>query len=90
MHQLSVGGIWRIWAVNDLQTELGEPMFRGPMNEASTGQASVTVVRWNCSTPDGVKLCSAFSANVIGGESGRCVLMMPCDRHSHLAQADPI
>ncbi len=89
MHQLSVGGIWRIWDFADLHAELGEPMFRGPMNEGQTAPTSVTVVRWNCSTPDGVKLCNAFTANVIGGEADRWVLMMPCDRHSHFAQADP-
>ena len=89
MHHLKLGGVWRLWELDELGAELGEPMFRGPMSESQNEATSVTVVRWDCSTPADVKPCNAFTANIIGGEPERWVLMMPCDRHSQLAQAEP-
>ena len=86
MHRLNTDGTWRMWELERLNAELGEPIFRGPVNDIQTEANDAIVVRWNCSTPAGVAMCNAFSANVIGGEEHGWVLMMPCDRHSHLAQ----
>ena len=45
MHRLNTDGTWRRWDLERLNAELGEPIFRGPVNDIQTGANDAIVVR---------------------------------------------